>query len=161
MAVRHRVHRYETRCRWRGSTGDGYAAYSRTHTAGATPAAAELTLASDPAFRGDPALLNPEQLLVISASSCQLLSFLAIAARAGVVVLEYDDAAEGTMPEDEEPVRITEIVLRPRIVVGPGTDAERVLAFCDQAHRECYVANSLRTEVRLEPEIVVQARERD
>lgn len=155
MAVRHRVHRYETRCRWRGSTADGYAAYSRTHTAGATPAAAELTLASDPAFRGDPSLLNPEQLLVISASSCQLLSFLSIAARAGVDVLEYDDAAEGVMPEDDEPVRLTAIVLRPRIVVGPGTDIERVLAFCEQAHHECYIASSLRTEVRVEAEVVV------
>lgn len=158
MAVRHRVHHYQTRCHWRGSTGGGYAAYSRTHTAGATPAAAELTLASDPAFRGDPALLNPEQLLVISASSCQLLSFLSIAARAGVEVLEYDDAAEGTMPEDDEPVRITSIVLRPRIVVGQGTDVERVLAFCEQAHHECYVANSLRTEVRVEAEVVVGER---
>lgn len=157
MAVRHRVHHYQTRCRWRGSTGGGYAAYSRTHTAGATPAAAELTLASDPAFRGDPSLLNPEQLLVISASSCQLLSFLSIAARAGMEVLEYDDAAEGTMPEDDEPVRITKIVLRPRIVVGPGTDVARVLAFCEQAHQECYIANSLRTEVRVEAEVVVSA----
>lgn len=156
MAGRQRVHRYETRCRWRGSTAGGYAAYSRTHTAGATSAAVELTLASDPAFRGDPSLLNPEQLLVISASSCQLLSFLAIAARAGLDVREYDDAAEGLMPEDDEPVRITEIVLRPRIVVGPGTDVERVRAFCEQAHHECYVANSLRTEVRVEPEIVVR-----
>ena len=156
MAGRHRVHRYETRCHWRGSTADGYAAYSRVHTAGATPAAVQLTLASDPAFRGDPSLLNPEQLLVISASSCQLLSFLAIAAQAGVDVVEYDDAAQAVMPEDDPPIRITSITLRPRIVVGPGTDVGRVGELCEQAHHECYVANSLRTEIRVEPEIVVQ-----
>ena len=157
MAVRHRVHRYETRCRWSGSTGGGYGAYSRAHTASAIPADAELMLSSDPVFRGNPALLNPEQLLVMAASSCQLLAFLAIAARAGIEVLEYDDAAEGTMPEDDAPVRITAITLRPRIVVGPGTDVERVRAFCVQAHHECYIANSLRTEIRVEPEVVVGA----
>jgi organic hydroperoxide reductase OsmC/OhrA len=156
MAIRHRVHRYRTTLRWRGSTGAGYAAYSRAHTATATPAEVTLTLASDPAFRGDPRLLNPEQLVVIAASSCQLLSFLAIAARAGVEVLEYEDDAEGTMPEDDEPVRIASIVLRPRIAVAAGVDPDRVVAFCEQAHHECYVANSLRTEVRVEPEIVVQ-----
>ena len=155
--MRHRLHRYETWCRWRGATGGGYAAYSRTHHVGATPAVGELTLSSDPAFRGDPSLLNPEQLLVIGASSCQLLAFLAIAARAGVEVLEYDDAAEGLMPEDDEPVRITAITLRPRIVVGLGANIERVRALCEQAHHECYIANSLRTEVRVEPEIAVRA----
>src|SRR5688572_16440571 len=132
MAIRHRVHHYQTNVHWRGSTGAGYAAYSRAHTATATPAEATLTLSSDPGFRGDPALLNPEQLLVISASSCQLLSFLAIAALAGVEVLAYEDAAEATMPEEDEPVRITEIVLRPRIVIGDGVDPARILAFCEQ-----------------------------
>ena len=156
MAIRHRIHRYETHLNWTGSTGSGYAAYSRAHTASATPAVTELTLSSDPVFRGDPALFSPEQLLVIAASSCQLLSFLAIAARAGIDVVAYDDAAEEVMPEDDEPVRITTIALRPRIVVGPGTAVERVRAFCDQAHHECYVANSLRTEIRVEPEIVVR-----
>lgn len=155
MTIRHRAHRYETHVTWTGSTGSGYADYSRAHTASATPATTTLTLSSDPGFRGDPALLNPEQLLVIAASSCQLLSFLAIAARAGVDVVAYDDAAEGVMPEDDEPVRITAIALRPRIVVGRGTDVERVRAFCEQAHHECYIANSLRTEIRVEPEIVV------
>jgi organic hydroperoxide reductase OsmC/OhrA len=156
MAIRHRVHRYQTTVRWHGSTGGGYAAYSRAHAATATPAEAELTLTADPAFRGDPRLLSPEQLVVIAASSCQLLSFLAIAARAGVDVLEYEDAAEGTMPEGDEPVRITLIVLRPRIVVASDVDPARIAAFCEQAHHECYVANSLRTEVRVEPEIVVR-----
>jgi organic hydroperoxide reductase OsmC/OhrA len=156
MAIRHRVHHYQATVQWRGSTSAGYAAYPRTLTATAVPAEAELTLASDPAFRGDPRLLNPEQLVVIAASSCQLLSFLAIAARAGVDVLEYEDAAEGTMPDDDEPVRITSIVLRPRIVVAAGVEPARIAAFCEQAHHECYVANSLRTEVRVEPEIVVR-----
>jgi organic hydroperoxide reductase OsmC/OhrA len=148
-----RVHRYEAECRWEGSTGVGYEAYDRSHTARAAPAPAALELSSDPAFRGRPELLNPEQLVVLAASSCQLLSFLAIAARARLDVRRYEDHAEALMPEDDTPVRLTTIVLRPRIHLARGPSEERVRHLVEQAHHECYVANSLRTEVRVEPEI--------
>src|SRR5205814_5470059 len=104
-----RVHRYTVSSRWRGSTGAGYDAYDRSHEVEAAPAGVTLALSSDPAFRGDATLLNPEQLLVMAASSCQLLSFLAVAARARIDVIEYRDDAEGEMPEDDPPVRITRI----------------------------------------------------
>src|SRR5207302_6235228 len=84
-------HRYTTTCTWSGSTAAGYEQYERDHTAAAPPAAARLELSGDPAFRGDPGRLNPEQLLVMAASSCQLLSFLAAAARARVDVIGYQD----------------------------------------------------------------------
>ena len=74
------AHRYSVRCHWSGSTAGGYEAYDRGHEASAPPAAAVLLLSADPGFRGDPGRLNPEQLVVLAASSCQLLSFLAVAA---------------------------------------------------------------------------------
>lgn len=145
------VHHYSATCTWSGSTADGYDSYDRTHRATAPPAAVELTLASDPAFRGDPALLNPEQLLVLAASSCQLLSFLAVAATARIDVVEYRDAAEGFMPEDDPPVRLTQIVLRPHITVRGTVAEDRLRHLCDVAHRECFVANSVTTDITLEP----------
>jgi len=151
------IHRYTARCSWRGSTGAGYDAYDRTHEASAPPAGAALTLASDPAFRGDPSLLNPEQLVVLAASSCQLLSFLAVAARARIDVLEYDDEAEAIMPEDDRPVRLTQITLRPTIVVADGPSEDRVRHLCEVAHRECFIANSLRTEVIVQPTVRFRA----
>src|SRR3954451_20095268 len=114
------THRYRTRCTWTGSTGAGYDAYDRTHRVEAPPALTELVLASDPAFLSDPHLLNHEQLLLAAASSCQLLSFLSVAARARVDVVAYEDEAEAVMPEDDPPVRFTSIVLRPRISVLAG-----------------------------------------
>jgi organic hydroperoxide reductase OsmC/OhrA len=96
------------------------------------------------------ASLNPEQLLVAAASSCQLLEFLALAARARVEVLSYDDDAEGVMDDAGRPARIERIVLRPRIHVAAGTSEERVLKLVDQGHRLCYVANSLTTEIQVE-----------
>ena len=150
------THTYRVTTRWQGSTGAGYEAYDRTHTGATDPPTTTVTLSSDPAFRGDPARLNPEQLLVLAASSCQLLSFLAAAARARVDVLDYADEGEGVMPErpDGPPARVTRIVLRPRITVRPGPTEERIRHLVEVGHRECFIANSLTTEIVLEPTIV-------
>jgi organic hydroperoxide reductase OsmC/OhrA len=149
------VHSYATRLAWNGSTAGGYDDYPREHTLSAPPAEQELRLSSDPHFRGDGRLLNPEQLIVAAASSCQLLEFLALAAKARVDVLEYSDEAEGIMDESDEPARIQRIVLRPRIVVGDGASEEKVRRLVDLAHRYCYVANSLRSEIEIEIEAVI------
>jgi organic hydroperoxide reductase OsmC/OhrA len=148
-------HTYRCELSWRGSTGAGYDDYERAHRVTVPPARDELELSSDPAFRGDPGLPNPEQLLVAAASSCQLLEFLALAARSRIDVLAYDDDAEGLMPEDEEPMRITEITLRPRIVVAPGADLGRVARLVERAHEHCYIANTLNARIKLEPEVGV------
>jgi organic hydroperoxide reductase OsmC/OhrA len=132
----------------------GYEAYDRSHEASAPPAEARLTLSSDPAFRGDSALLDPEQLLVMAASSCQLLSFLAVAARARIDVVDYQDNAEGEMPEDDQPMRITRITLRPRITVRGDVSDERIRHLVDVAHRGCFITNSLKTDVIVEPRVM-------
>lgn len=147
------VHEYRCRVEWNGSTAAGYEAYDRTHHASCPPAGAELRLSSDPAFGGNPHLLNPEQLLVAAASSCQMLSFLAYAGRARIDVVSYIDEAEAIMPDDDQPVRITEIVLRPRIVVAGDADEERVRRFVKRGHEVCFIANSLKSNITIEPEI--------
>lgn len=147
------VHTYRVHCQWSGSTGRGYQHYRREHTATADSAQDSLVLSADPAFRGQPEHLNPEQLLVMAAASCQLLSFLAVAARAGVDVLAYDDDAEGVMPERSRPVSISRITLRPRIVVAAGPTVERIRHLVEEAHQNCYIANSLRTEVDVAPQV--------
>jgi len=143
-------HSYHTTVTWSGSTGAGYEHYDRRHEIALPPATESLTVSADQAFRGDPALTNPEQLLLAAASSCQLLSFLAVAARARVDVLSYSDDAEALMPEDDLPVRITHITLRPHIVVAAGTDIAKVTRLVDLAHRECYIANTVSSVMLLE-----------
>jgi organic hydroperoxide reductase OsmC/OhrA len=158
------MHTYTSHVAWSGSTADGYAAYDRRH-AGAMPGGGLVVpLSGDAAFGGDAAVPNPEQLLVLAAASCQLLSFLAVAARARLEVLHYVDDAVGRMPDTREPVGLTEIRLYPRItvvdrVVGRATPVteQRVRQLCEVAHRECYIANSLRTEVVVEPTISLVA----
>ena len=62
------LHRYRAAVHWDGSTGAGYDTYDRSHRATADPVEGALSLSADPSFRGDPALLNPEQLVVLAAS---------------------------------------------------------------------------------------------
>lgn len=151
------VHSYEARLRWTGSTGLGWENYDRAHSVVAPPAEQEIRLTTGEE-RGDPRILNPEQLVVMAASSCQLLWFLHLAAKARIDVVEYDDDAGGVMPEDDEPMRITEITLRPRIVIAGEANEGRVRKLVETAHEHCYVANSLKTHVRLEPRIESRAR---
>lgn len=147
-------HSYPVALSWHGSTGKGYDAYSRDHQV----APAELTgmkLSSDPHFGGDPALANPEQLVVMAASSCQLLSFLAVAARARLDVVDYVDAAEGTMPEGNSPMSITHIALHPVVTLAPGSRVDRLERLTHIAHKECFIANSLRSRISIDARFVI------
>jgi organic hydroperoxide reductase OsmC/OhrA len=134
--------RYETRLSWTGSTGAGWERYDRAHTVSAPPAEQEIRVTTGES-KGDPSLLNPEQLLLMAASSCQMLWFLHLAAKARIDVVGYEDEATALMPEDEQPVRITEIALRPRITVAGEASAERIQKLADTAHQHCFIANSL------------------
>lgn len=147
------THRYETRLNWSGSTGLGYDHYDRSHSATAPPAEQEIGLTTGES-KGDPSLMNPEQLLVMSASSCQMLWFLHLAAKARIDVVGYEDEALGVMPEDDEPMRITEITLRPRITVDGEASEERIRKLVDSAHQYCFIANSLTSAVVIEPSVL-------
>jgi organic hydroperoxide reductase OsmC/OhrA len=143
---------YETRLRWTGSTGLGWDHYDRAHTVTAPRAEQELRVTTGES-KGDPALLNPEQLLLMAASSCQMLWFLHLAAKARVDVVAYEDDATALMPGDEQPVRITEITLRPRIAVSGEASEERIRKLVDTAHEHCFVANSLNSSMVIEPTV--------
>jgi organic hydroperoxide reductase OsmC/OhrA len=149
------TNRYQTRVHWTGSTGLGWDNYDRSHAATAPGAAQEVRLTTGES-KGDPALLNPEQLVLMAASSCQMLWFLHLAAKARIDVVEYDDAATALMPTDREPVRITQIALRPRIVVAAEASEPRVRKLAETAHLHCFVANSLNAEMTLQPTVEVR-----
>ena len=140
--------RFSARTSWNGSTALGWDNYDRAHTARAQPAEQELTVTTAEE-RGNPDQLNPEQLLLMAASSCQLLWFLHLAAKARIDVVAYEDDCAAEMPDD----RFTRIVLRPKIKVEGDVSEERVLKLCEQAHRHCNVAKSLSCPVELEPRL--------
>ncbi|MDR2998281.1 MAG: OsmC family protein [Microbacterium sp.] len=139
------THTYSSELEWTGSTGDGYRAYGRAHAVGLGEAGS-LTVSADPAFRGDAALPNPEQLLLAAANSCQLLSFLAVAALAQIDIVHYRGSAEAIMPTDADPVRITGMTLNVA-VTARGAGEWRVRELIQTAHQQCYIANTLATPV--------------
>jgi organic hydroperoxide reductase OsmC/OhrA len=140
--------RFTAHTSWSGSTALGWERYDRAHTARAEPARQELTVTTAEE-RGNPDHLNPEQLLLMAASSCQMLWFLHLAAKARVDVVAYEDRCEAEMPEGG----FTRIVLRPEITVQGDASKERVLKLCEQAHRHCNIAKSLSCPVELEPRL--------
>src|SRR5258708_381304 len=94
-------HRYSAQISWTGNLGTGtstYRSYSRSYevTAGDKPM---IPGSSDPAFRGDPARYNPEDLLLSATSACHMLWYLHLCAVAKVVVTEYVDLPTGVMTE--------------------------------------------------------------
>ncbi|PWJ47612.1 Organic hydroperoxide reductase OsmC/OhrA [Quadrisphaera granulorum] len=145
------THTYNSTLTWSGTTTD-YDTYNRRHEV--TLAATAMSLSADAAFHGDPDLPNPEQLLVAAASSCQMLSFLAVAARSGITVVGYQDHADAVMPEDQKPMRLTTMTLRPHVTATATTTA-RVERALHKAHQQCYIANTLTCEVLLEPTIEI------
>ena len=152
-------HRYRVDVEWTGNRGtgtDGYRNYSRNHVI-RIPGKPDLAGSSDPAFRGDATRHNPEDMLVAALSSCHMLSYLHMATVAGVVVVAYDDSAEGTMATEGDGGHFTEVVLRPVVTIRADSNPGKALAAHEAAHHACFIANSVNFPVRCEPRIVISS----
>lgn len=108
---------------------------------------------ADPAFHGDPALYNPEDLLVSALSACHMLSYLAVCAHAGIAVVSYEDAAVGTLARRDGRARFVDVLLRPKVVLEPGSNIEKASALHEKAHDICVIANSVNFPVRHEADV--------
>ena len=156
-----RTHRYEVEVTWTGNTGSGtsgYRDYARDHDVSGvgTPGKPVIPGSADPAFRGDPQRWNPEELLVVSVSQCHMLWYLALCAKAGIVVTAYRDRPEGTMSENAEGSGVfTDITLRPQVTITAGDRVGEATELHHEAHRMCFIANSVNFPVAAEPTVNV------
>ncbi len=147
-------HTYQVSVVWTGNPGPGtigYNAYSRSFELEAEGTHA-IAGSSDPAFRGNPGRWNPEQLLVGSLSACHKLWFLHLAAMAGVIVTAYVDHAEGVMrtTPGAESGYFELVTLRPHVTLAHGSDASLIPDLHEDAHRRCFIANSVNFPIRCE-----------
>jgi organic hydroperoxide reductase OsmC/OhrA len=138
--------------RWSRATPDfAYDTYDRGHDwrfGGGTT----LRATSAPEYKGDAALPNPEEALVAALSSCHMLTFLAVAARKRLVVDAYEDDAEGVLAKNAEgKLAVTTVTLRPRVTFASEVSPETLAQLHHQAHEHCFIANSVKTEVKVEP----------
>lgn len=131
--------------------------YSRVHEWRFDGGAAVVASASPdivPAPWSDASAVDPEEAFVAALSSCHMLWFLSLAAAQGFVVDSYDDEAVGHMRETApKRLAVAEVILRPRVVFDPAHAAtrEQLHALHHAAHEACFLANSVKTEIRIEP----------
>ncbi|HYG27105.1 MAG TPA: OsmC family protein [Caulobacteraceae bacterium] len=149
---------YRARLAWRLEDGDDFAAgrYTRRHTLefdGLTVAASASPLHVRAPF-SEEAAMDPEEAFVASLSSCHMLWFLYVAREEGFSVESYRDEAEGLMEKNEGgKLAMTKVTLKPYIVFKDNQPSEaEVNHLHHRAHDECYIANSVKTEVVVEPQ---------
>jgi len=136
----------------RGDTPFEYQKYSRDHT-WKFEGGHEMQASAAPAYLGNPKLADPEEAFVASLSSCQMLTFLAIAAKKKFVLDEYVDEAVGHMEKNAEGrLAITHVTLKPRLKFSGDKQptAEEIEEMNHTAHEQCFIANSVKTEITIE-----------
>ena len=151
------AHEYRATIMWRRDTSEDFAKgrYSRGHewrfdggvavAASSSPSVVPLPFSREDA-------VDPEEAFIASLSSCHMLTFLDLARRAGFVIDSYEDEALGHM-ERIAPQRmaITKVTLRPKIAFqGAAPDQAKLDELHHQAHELCFIANSVKTEIKVE-----------
>ncbi len=149
-------HTYNLSVEWTGNDGEGtktYRSYRRDHIIQAA-GKPQIPASSDPTFRGDTSRYNPEDLLVASMAACHMLAYLHLCAVNKVCVTDYRDQPVGVMNENNDGSgSFVQVTLKPRVQVTPDSDVEKALALHHQAHRLCFIANSVKFAVEVFPEI--------
>lgn len=151
------MHRYEARVAWsRNGAKFSDNRYSRGHT-WSFDGGAQVPASSSPLVVPLPysvaAAVDPEEALIASASSCHMLTLLYVAAKRGFIIDSYVDEAFGTMEKNAEgQLFISRITLRPRIEFSgeKKPTAEELESIHHAAHRDCYIANSVKAEIVVE-----------
>ena len=136
----------------RGTEEFSYESYNRDHVL-VFEGGVRVPASAAPAYRGNPAHVNPEGALVGALSSCHMLTFLAVAAKKRFVVDQYSDHAVGVLEKNQKgKLAITRVILHPRVAFGGPTPPtpEQITELHERAHSDCFIANSVTTDVKVE-----------
>jgi organic hydroperoxide reductase OsmC/OhrA len=107
-----------------------------------------LSISAAKAFKGDPTLLNPEDLLLSALTSCHMMSYLYVCQQNNIEVLTYEDNSEATLIlNDDGSGSITKVVLNPVIRIKDASQKELALQLHIQANKLCFIANSCNFEI--------------
>ena len=135
---------YKTEVEW---TGD-------RHGELRAPALPNLNVDAPPEFKGHEGVWTPEHLFVASVNSCFMTTFLAIAENSKLEFSKFKAQAEGTLENVEgQGLMITHVILRPKLIIKHSRDAERALRIFQKAEKHCLISNSIRSEMKLEPQV--------
>lgn len=144
---------YTARIEWTGNRGAGtrsYRQYDRSWNV-VTPGKPVITCSNDPLLGGDPALPNPEELLLSSLAACHMLWYLHFASDAGLIVTSYRDDPVGVGESSPDGTgRFLSATLKPRIIFQVGADLAEADAIHYRIHEHCFIARSVNFLVRYE-----------
>jgi organic hydroperoxide reductase OsmC/OhrA len=153
-------HAFIPRIVWTGDRGNGtssYRGYDRSWEI-ATPGKPVTQASNDPRLGGNPALPNPEDLLIASLAACHMLWYLHLASEAGIVVRAYEDSPVGVGESKPSGAgRFVRAILKPHIVVVEGTDLARADAIHHEIGKVCFIARSVSFPVLYEATYAVAA----
>jgi organic hydroperoxide reductase OsmC/OhrA len=126
-----------------------YDAYPRNHSISFKNGQQTVIASASPPYKGDAGKCDPEDMLVAALSSCHMLSFLAIAAKKKLTVTFYEDDAVGFLENSGGKFWMARVILRPKVAIDG--DAEALAHIHHLAHEACFIANSVKTDVSVEP----------
>jgi organic hydroperoxide reductase OsmC/OhrA len=148
------THAFHGTLAWQGQPADQpftYETYVRS-TRLSFDGGAIVDASAPAAFHGDDARANPETLMMASLMQCHFLTFMAVAAKSRLQVTGYEDAATGTLGKNASgKMAFVDMVLHPRVSFATPVDAEKLHSLHAKAHANCFMANSVNFEVRVEP----------
>jgi len=135
---------YETEIEWQADK------HGQVQGAGLAP----ITTGAPPEFKGRAGDWSPEHLLVASLSSCYMLTFVAIAEFSKIAIVSFSASAKGKLEKVEGGTyQITEIVVKPRVVIGSANDLPRMPRILEKAKENCFISNSIKSKIKIEPEV--------
>jgi peroxiredoxin-like protein len=135
---------YSTEVEWTGERGGALSA----------PDLPNLEVDAPPEFKGHEGVWTPEHLFVAAVNSCFMTTFLAIAENSKLEFVSFSADAKGKLEKLEgQGFIMTEVVLRPKLLVSHARDVERAGRILEKAERNCLISNSIKTETKLEPEV--------
>ncbi len=140
---------HHTTIEWRRKTADfTYERYQREHE-WLTGSGQRINASAAPAFSGDGKSVDPEEAFVGSVAACHMLTFLSICARRRIVVDAYRDAAVGFLSKNEQGrLAVTRVELYPDVTFANGPPTAKELEWLhERSHEECFIANSVTTEI--------------
>ena len=141
------IYFYETEIEWKGDKDLEVAS-------GKLPA---IAAGAPPEFKGREGVWAPEHLFVASLNSCYMLTLLAIAEFSKIAIVSFSSSAKGKLEKVAGGTyQVTEIVVKPRVVIASANDLARMPRIFEKAKENCFISNSIKSAIRIEPEVFHQ-----
>jgi peroxiredoxin-like protein len=138
---------YQAEIEW---TGDGRGELR-------SPTLPDIRVAAPPEFKGHENVWTPEHLFVAAVNSCFMTTFLSIAEMSKLDFMSFKADAVGRLEKVEgQGYMMTEVTVRPQLVIRRAQDADRARRILEKAEKHCLISNSVKSVVRMEPEIAVE-----